>query len=232
MPVLGVVAALLLCLGASGARAQDAGSKLDVFVGYSYLDHNASSFDCGGDIGDCFDPGIHGVAASVVYNFNRHIGLEANLADNNGTSTLATYAEPSDAYVDRYKVQDGEFNYLFGPKITEPIGNFQIWTHFLAGGGHTHQTYTESYTEAEDPNVTTSIFRGNGFVMEVGGGVDWVHNRWGIRLLEVDYLHGNALISGDCTGYDCSTGGDFISTQASESDLRISLGVVMHFGKR
>ena len=175
-----LVAACLACLGGSAARAQDSGSKVDVFVGYSYLNHSVNTAYCGGYIGDCFDPGIHGVAASVVFNMNRHIGLEANFADNNGTNTAwsenQTYSA-TDYYTDALKEQDGVFTYLFGPKITEPIGSFELWTHFLAGGGHAHTAFKYSQTGEDDgtySDVTNSFFRGNGFAMEVGGGADWV----------------------------------------------------------
>ena len=46
---------------------------------------------------------------------------------------------------------------------------------------------------------------GNGFALKTGGGVDWNHGRWGIRILEVDYVHTSTRVSE--TEDDCRTCG-------------------------
>src|ERR1700733_1578557 len=135
VPVWGVGAALLLCLGGPAAKAQDSGSKLDVTAMYSYLDH---SIGCGNEFDGCFfgDPGLQGFKIAGVVNLSRHVGVECNMAYHAGTHNLFAESEPSDGFSESERQRDNVTTYLCGPKITEPIGNFELFSHFLAGGMH------------------------------------------------------------------------------------------------
>jgi len=162
-----LVAACLVCLGGSAARAQDNGSKFDVSAMYSYLDHGMS---CGNEFDGCFfdDPGLQGAKIAGVINLNRHVGVECNLAYHAGTHNVFSESEPADSFQDTERERDNVTTYLCGPKLTEPIGNFELFGHFLAGGMHVSTLDVFSEAEGEDPIDEEAAFKGTLFGMEVG----------------------------------------------------------------
>jgi hypothetical protein len=221
-----LVAASLVCLGGPAAKAQDEGSKFDVTGMYSYLDHGMS---CGNEFEGCFfdDPGLQGAKIAGVVNLNRHVGIECNLAYHAGTHNPFSEAASGDSEQDTERERDNVTTYLCGPKLTEPVGKFEVFGHFLAGAMHVSTLDVFS----DDGNVDEeAAFKGTLFGLEVGGGVDWVHNHWGIRLLEVDYVHGAGTLAGRCT-VDCEPG-ETLTEIESAHDVQIAMGVSFRFGKR
>jgi hypothetical protein len=224
-----LVAAYLVCIGGSAARAQDSGSKFDVSAMYSYTSFNLGNSACGGeDFIECFgDPGLQGAKIAGVWKVGRHVGVECNLSYHAGTHTVA--AETGSGFQDVTRERDDVTTYLCGPKLTMPVGSFEIFTHLLAGGMHVS---TGGVLREEGTIDEETALKGTIFGMEVGGGVDWVHNHWGIRLLEVDYVHGTGTVTGRCTFDFCSEGGETIAAIGSANDLQIAMGVNFRFGKR
>lgn len=100
--------------------------------------------------------------------------------------------------------------YLFGPRIS--WRKSEKWIPFgqiLLGGGHGGGTL---YTGGSSPLGTQ-----NSFAMTVGGGVDWkLQSRFSVRLFQMEYLR-----------TQFNNGVNF-----NQNSLRISAGVVFHFGKR
>jgi opacity protein-like surface antigen len=199
--VLGVsMLALLMGLASAPAHAQD--SKINLFAGYSFGTNNLYDYD----------PTLNGYGAAFAYNLNKHIALEANFTGHNGTSTLESEAPSVDdnGYVDILR-QD-MYTYTFGPKISQRVGNFTLFTHFLVGGAHVHEGYTEKCTPATggdeetcSSSQYTSSTKGNGFAFKTGGGVDWNHGIWGIRFLEVDYVRAEINSTENQTCSECTT---------------------------
>lgn len=222
-----LVVVCLLCLGGSAARAQDSGSRFDVSGLYSYISHSASSSGCGGEsFVQCFDPGLQGFKIAGVVNLDRHLGVECNMAYHAGTHTIFSITQTSSQQNTRER--DNITTYLCGPKVTEPVGNFELFTHFLAGG--MHDSENGAFIETGDGTFETeTAVKGTLFGMEVGGGVDWVHDHWGIRLLELDYVHGTGTIKGRCT---INCGPETFTGIAGVNDLQIAMGVDFRFGKK
>jgi opacity protein-like surface antigen len=192
---LGVlVLGFLVCLVSAPAHAQD--SKVNLFAGYVFGTNTACEFE---DCCNC-DPLLNGYAAAFAYNFNKHIGLEADFTGQNGTSTTFSEAATSDENGETEVLRQDIYTYTFGPKLSQPLGNFTLFTHFLVGAGHIHQGFSdnclpetgETGSCVDDPGPVTedtSGSKGTGFAYKVGGGVDWNHGAWGIRILEVDFVH-------------------------------------------
>ena len=210
-----LVLGMLLCLSGAPAQAQGV-PKIDIFVGYSYLVNNINSLD----------PGIHGYALSGVYNFNRHIGFEAAVTGNHGNSITFQNIQPANHFSDIENVHQDVVTAVFGPKLTQPVGNFDLFAHFLVGVMHQREG-------GEDVEVctgcTTSHFGGDAttFGMKVGGGVDWNHGRWGIRILELDFVHGAGEANFLCTG--CGAGATNTG-ELSSPDVQLAAGVKFRFG--
>lgn len=211
------VLGILICLSGAPAQAQ---SKIDIFGGYSFQDNSFNDDD----------PGLHGANVSVTYNLNRHVGMEANFATHDGTNIVYTENEPvmNPTFTEVDTQKSDIFTAMFGPKLTEPIGKFDLYTHFLVGVAHSHNN--DSFVDTTDGTVSDTGFdetKGTGFGMELGGGVDWNHGRWGVRILEADYVH--ASTSGPFTCGTCNYTETFENTQ---DDFQLSTGIIFHWGMK
>jgi hypothetical protein len=222
------LAAMGLAAGLSGGAAQ-AQSKMQVFGGYSYNSGGANQYYC---IEIC-SPGTsnNGYAASYAYSFTPHIALEGAFSGYDGTTTPFSYAPGT---IDSgYAVKDDAKKYFYtvGPRLSYPVGDFSMFSHFLVGGAHIHETITETCTPSENgcgtPNPLKETDSGNGLAFKVGGGVDWNHGAWGIRLLELDYVRTQLNISGTTNQpqYEPT-----FSTYLPASSLQFAVGVTFNFG--
>jgi peptidoglycan-associated lipoprotein len=101
-------------------------------------------------------------------------------------------------------------NYLFGPRLS--YRRSKHWTpfaQFLVGGAHGSGTLYGSSTGASGS--------ANGFALSTGGGLDWKATRHvSVRLFQVEYL--NTRLPN--------------SSNDVQNNLRITAGVVFHFGKK
>jgi hypothetical protein len=223
-----LVAACLLCLGGSAAQAQD--SKMNLFGGYSF------GTNCFGTFSSCTigDPALHGYALAFAYSLGHHIALEANFSGHNGTPTTEKELPSSTGTGFLDEVSQGIYVYTFGPKFSEPVGNFTLFSHILVGGVHAYSIFKDQCIPATGTGevgtcsttavVTSESVHSNGFAAKVGGGVDWNHHRWGIRILEVDYVHGQLFSTELCPG--CQN----FSFDSSGNAFELSTGVVFNFG--
>jgi hypothetical protein len=216
------ILALAVVIISAPANAQD--SKVSVFGGYSFGTNNFFNQ---------FDPGLHGYALSAAYNFNKHIGLEANFSGHNGTSTIRFDAPALNNFGQNDVVSQDIYTYVFGPKLSLPVGNFSLFAHFLVGGSHFHQSDSNICTPSGSSGCFTNSFtRGSasGMAVKTGGGVDWNHGRWGIRILELDYVHSQAFGTATQTCSSCS--GQPFSSDGSWSGVEMSTGVTFNFGMK
>lgn len=244
-----VVVALLLCLSGVVAHAQDQmESKVDVFAGYSFASHHQQNNA---------NANLHGYGFGFVVNLSRNIGFEADFSGHNGkstpfsnsstTTTTTTPATPGlipSTFSETNNADQKLFSFLFGPKITHHVGNFQLFTHLLVGGLHAKETgsgnnrSTNTFVFAGPPvttttntnsNVFSNTAKGTGFGLKVGGGVDWVHGHWGVRFLQIDYLYGNASPSGTQTNTNtftsvCTPAVPFCPVPATFTSVQVSPG--------
>jgi Outer membrane protein beta-barrel domain len=218
-----------IMFGLAGAPAQAQDGKVSLFGGYSYGTNN---FGCNSDF-NCSPTGLHGYNASVTYNFNKHIGLEGNFSGHNGSST--TYSTPVTTTSNGYSevISQDLYSYTFGPKLSLPVGNFSLFTHFLVGAAHVRVGDTYTCISSGGGTCSKNVYNvhGNGMAFKTGGGVDWNHGRWGVRILEVDYLRDqiSANETASCSNYTCTSPSSFT---ASANNFELSTGVIFHFGKK
>ncbi len=175
---------------------------------------------------------LHGYTLSGVYAFNSHIGIEANFDGHNGSPTV--FSSPVTATSNGEVETEGQdfYTYTFGPKLTLPVGNFALFTHFLVGGAHGHESFTvkclqSAGSESSCFTTSTSGAHGNGFAFKTGGGVDWNHGRLGVRILEVDYLHASTFVTELCGG--CTQSDSFGITA---NNFELATGVTFNFGMK
>jgi len=148
----------VLSLFGAAAHAQE-GPKIDVFVGYSYLQANP-----GVRGSDSFH--LHGGTASVNYNLKPWLSAVADFGGYNqgrvpftrNSGTLGTY--------------------LFGPRVSyRHFGKLTPFGQVLFGAAHAN------------PQVFGTRNSENAFAMAVGGGVDYqLFRHIAIRPIEGDYL--------------------------------------------
>lgn len=221
---LAVLAACLVGFGGLPARAQ---SKMQVYGGYSFGTNSC--------FGSCYeDPGLQGYTAAFTYNFNRHIGLEANFSGHNGSTITDSETPTSSDTGYQYKVGQNIYVYTFGPRFTLPLGNFALFSHVLVGASYISANETDSCIPATGTGEVETCgsndrwkWHGDGFASKFGGGVDWNHKNIGIRILEVDYIHGQLFTTEDepsCAG--CGT----YKFDASGNAFEMSAGLTFNFG--
>jgi hypothetical protein len=213
---------LVVCLTGASAQAQD---KMSVFGGYAFGTSN------NGCQNSCFDPTLHGYAASFTYNFNRHIGLEANFSGHNGDTTIFNQPVTATQNGENFFQRQDIYFYTFGPRISAPVGNFSIYAHFLVGGAHYHTGTTDACLQSAGSEsgcftTSTSHATSNGFAVKTGGGVDWNHGRWGIQILEVNFIRSEMQI----TETDCVSGCNPFNFSGGSNNVELTAGFKINFG--
>jgi hypothetical protein len=218
------ILALAIFLIGTPANAQG----LTVFGGYSFATNNLQNDD----------PGLHGYALSAAYNINRYIGIEANVSGHNGSPTLFSDTPTSTETGDNEVANEDIYTYVFGPKFTLPVGNFSLFAHVLVGASTVHAGVRDTCIPATGSGEVETCssddsdsFRltGSGMAVKTGGGVDWNHGHWGIRILELDYVHSQVFLNETAT---CTDGCEASSFDGSFSGVELSTGVVFNFGRR
>jgi peptidoglycan-associated lipoprotein len=111
-------------------------------------------------------------------------------------------------------------NYLFGPRIS--YRRSKHWTpfaQFLVGGAHGSGTLYGTSTTATSSNPSAGFTSGsaNSFAFSAGGGLDSKATRHvSVRLFQVEYL--NTRLPN--------------AVNDTQNNLRLTFGVVFHFGKK
>ena len=190
-----------------GTREDPSPSRVDIFMGYSYLAPSGTvqvpqpnggaaqpySYDAV-DLGGLF---------SGAYYFNNHVGLQAEFGEHQwGTSRPGTN-------IGTHGNNDGFFTLAGGPIVRFPTGNITPFVHALVGtaqvGGPDHNPATWG------PDITA------------GGGLDYetpfFHHHLAIRLFQADYEYMHA-----------SFGKGVYGGTANINAARLSAGVVFHAG--
>ncbi len=159
------LAALLLSF-ALAVAAQEI-PQAEVFGGYSYMRVNPGQGA----------PAINsnGWNASAVGNINRWLGVKADFTGQYGNIV---------------GVGGSMYNFMFGPQISIPTGNFKPFVEGLVGGSH----------------AGGSGISDTGLGYAFGGGLDYnVKPHVSVRLAELDYV-GTQLFGGTQHNFRLSTG--------------------------
>jgi opacity protein-like surface antigen len=173
----GILVAVLSIASAASAQIPTSGN---IFIGYSYSRESAG-------LGGPTTVNLNGWEGSLEGKFLPWIGLVGDFGAGYGSVTefVAGVGGPS-------KVDIRKYTYLFGPRVSVPIGRFTPFAHFLVGAGHVN-----------DGGVTDTSF-----ATAVGGGIDYrlIH---GVAVrLQGDNVHTRFFDSGQ-DHFRFSTGIDF-----------------------
>ncbi len=158
---------VVLFLFAGLANAQLPGGN--VFFGYSYENTNSSTLDLNASRAN-----LNGWEASFEGKLLPWVGLVADFAGHYGSQN---FAEVTPGGVQNINVTGHSQEYLFGPRVSIPVGRFTPFAEGMVGFAHIHTGGT-----LPGPSNTS-------FATAVGGGLDF-------RLLgplalrgEGDYIH-------------------------------------------
>lgn len=157
--------ALLLLSSFGVAQVPTSGN---IFLGYSYENTNWSGLNSG-----LSRPNLNGWQASLEGKVFPHIGIVADFAGHYGSQSL-TETTPSGPI--RVNITGHEWELLFGPRLSFPVGNLTPFAEAMFGLAHIHNGGTF-------PGPTNTSF-----ATAFGGGVDYRLIKFLALRFEVDYL--------------------------------------------
>jgi len=156
--------ALIFILGVCSYAADE--PRADLFLGYSFLRYNSAqtipAFTANGGLG------------TFGWNFNRHIGLEAEFGGyHNGN-------------VNNHQFDTTVFSYMFGPRVSfHRARTVDPYVHALFGGQKAHT----SICCVANTNGTRASTDQHNFAMAVGGGLDIkLSHAILLRPIQLDYF--------------------------------------------
>ncbi len=172
-----IVGALLLC--GLPAFAQDDHSKVDLFLGYSYLRFSPA---LSGNPSYNFNGG----GGAVTYNFNHWFGLEAEFTQV-GAGNLTVNSSTG---LNSLTTSGNFFTYLFGPEFKyHNSSRITPFGHLLFGGVHSNvYGNIQSAGTISTGSLVTDTTK-EAFALAVGGGLDYRASKHiALRLGQFDYL--------------------------------------------
>jgi opacity protein-like surface antigen len=185
-----ILIASTLLLSAALASAQGSSSG-NIFAGYSFENASTSALE------NPTRPNLQGWEASLEGKLAPWIGLVTDFSGHYGPHT---YPEVTPYGPINIAANGDEYEALFGPRVSIPVGKCTPFAEVMVGIGHVD-------TRGISPGVHAS---GNSFATAVGGGLDYRILRIVALRVEGDYLRTN-----------------FFST--SQNDIRLSTGIVLRF---
>lgn len=183
--------------------SQDEAPKATVFGGYSYLRNVGNS--------------SNGWDGQATFNFNRYLGITADIGGNYRTVFSVSPLPGVSA-----SVNQRVYTFLFGPTVTANFGRSAVFGHALFGAARASSG--AGFSIPIIGSVTTGLTNATAFAMAFGGGVDiGVSRHFAIRAAQVDYIRTQFnTLDALSTGLSTSTGG-------SQNSFRYSGGIVFRF---
>lgn len=163
-----IVFIILLMLLLAGLAAAQIPTSGNIFVGYSYENTNWSGINSG--LGR---PNLSGWEASLEGKVFPHLGIVTDFAGHYGSESFLAELPQGPA---RVNVTGHEWELLFGPRLSIPVGNLTPFIEGMVGLAHIHNGGTL-------PGPTNTSF-----ATALGGGVDYRLIKFLAVRLEVDYL--------------------------------------------
>jgi len=160
-------ALIILCSFASLAAAQVPTSG-NVFFGYSYYSTNLSGID---------RANTNGWEGSLEGKVLPFIGIVADFSAHYGSENFPTVCEVVNLNLGcppTVNVNITEHNYLFGPRVSVPVGKFRPFAEGLIGVGHVN---------------ANGVGSDNSFASAIGGGLDYRLIRILAWRFQGDYVH-------------------------------------------
>jgi opacity protein-like surface antigen len=165
----GITAVLFLFAGLANAQVPSG----NVFFGYSYESTNTSAFGPNVITSTVTRPNLNGWEASFEGKVLPWIGIVGDVAGHYGSENF-TEATPNGLVTTN--VTGHEQEYLFGPRLSVPVGNFTPFAEAFVGVAHIHTGGT-----LPTPSNTS-------FAYAVGGGLDYKIIRPIALRVEGDYV--------------------------------------------
>ncbi|MGB2643849.1 MAG: outer membrane beta-barrel protein [Candidatus Acidiferrum sp.] len=209
-----LVTIALLALAGGSANAQT--PKVELFTGLSYGQFNPGGLlsDSTNGIGRHFS--VPGLEATGEYNFTSHIGVIADVSGYGGTADV-------DSFADHLR----DYNYLFGPQLTQRhLGPFDVFVRGLVGTSRARVSFNDAsgaFTCPSGLTTATCVQTETRFAYGAGGGIDLnATQHIGLRLIQVDYVRN--------TFSDCASNQSACAPQTGrQENLRIAAGFNWRF---
>lgn len=184
-----VLCAVLFSLNAN-AQPPDG---IEVFGGYSHVGY----YYYPAYQGPWTLSSFNGWEASAAFKLIPHLAAEADVD--------GLYGPSGNACCPRDRIQ----TYMGGPRVSAKHRGLNLYSHVLFGGLRYRTTFG---------TMPLTVDADTTFAMAVGGGADlWLKHRFGLRLLQADYLRNNNPIPG------------YFAHPGQHENFRISTGVVFRF---
>lgn len=139
----------------------------NVFVGYSYENTNWSGINS-----SLSRPNLHGWTASLEGKVLPHVGIVTDLSGHYGSQGFTELTPAGPIHIN---VTGHEWEVLFGPRLSVPIGNLTPFAQGMFGVAHIHNGGSVDHTNTSFANA-------------LGGGVDYRLVRFLAVRLQVDWL--------------------------------------------
>jgi len=219
----------LIALTGSFAFAQDSFPKVQVFAGYSWAHTGTGGLDgLALDIDLRQNPGTFGVGsnfngwnAEAQYNFDRWIGVVADLGGQYGTPITGEASGVTGLPAET------QYSFLAGPVLSyRTKGRMTPFVHALFGWDRVNLA-ASVITGGISP-VTSVGSTYTAFAIVGGGGVDYKLSRHlALRLGQVDYFHTTLDLN---SLYGSVFGpGTFHGLPTKENNIRLATGIVLTF---
>ena len=140
----------------------------NIFVGYSYVNTDWSGLDS-----SLSRPNLHGWEASLEGKIFPHLGIVTDFASHYGSQS---FTENTPGGPVRINVTGHQWELLFGPRLSIPVGNLTPFAEAMIGVSHIHNGGTL-------PGPTNTSF-----ATALGGGLDYRLIKFLALRLQVDYL--------------------------------------------
>ncbi len=163
--------AAVLFLFAGFANAQVPGGN--IFFGYSYESTNTSAFGPSLVASTATRPNLNGWQASFEGKILPFLGIVGDVAGHYGSQNLTEITPNGPQTIN---VTGHEQEYLFGPRLSVPVGNFTPFAEAFVGVAHIH-------TGGSLPTPSNTAF-----ASAFGGGLDYRIIRPIALRVEGDYL--------------------------------------------
>jgi len=158
--------ALFLFTSLAAAQIPTSGN---IFVGYSYENTNWSGLHSSLD-----RPNLNGWEASLEGKVFPHLGIVTDFSGHYGSQSFTEFT-PGGGPV-TVNVTGHEWELLFGPRLSIPLGNFTPFAEGMFGVAHIHNG-------GDFPSSANTSF-----ATALGGGLDYRLIKFFALRLEVDYL--------------------------------------------
>lgn len=162
-----------LSLMSTVASAQIPGGN--VFFGYSYSGGDVN-FHASGFAPAAHSASLNGWEGSLEGKFLPWIGIVADLSGHYGSHDVAVCSLQLPP-CSQNNINVKSYTFLFGPRLSVPVGKFTPFAHFLVGAGHVND-HSSGFSDS-DTSLATAV----------GGGIDYKFVKGVAWRLQGDEIH-------------------------------------------